>query len=691
MALALVPDREVALPEVVDTATLVEALGLHKASVGRRVEDERWPFREERCRGGRRRLYPVDRLPEDVQVALVRHLTQRVSDDVAKEAQAPVELALVRDTDRETALQRATVVEAWQAWARAHRRKYSSVRAAQDAFCADWSLEHAEQALSRATLVRWRAAYQAHGVAGLVPGYRDRGAKAEWPDAARLYLKAVWLRPERPGMALAIRQLRGKAVAEGWSLPSDQTLRRYLQGLPRPFVVRMREGAKAFNEQCLPYIERRYDDLLPNDVWVADHKIFDVFVRDPADGAVFRPWLSAYLDVASRRLVGRCLGRTPSSDTIVVAFGRGARRNGVPAAVYQDNGRDYSSRRMAGGIPRFRQTGYAKTKTDEEMAGVYRQLDVACHFALPGNARAKIVERWFGTLISGFERTILKGYVDSSPKRRAETAEEARRTGQVLELAEFEQLFDRWVDEVYHRTPHTGEGMHGRTPDQAWTDGLARGAEIRMASPRTLAFLMGQARQVRVSRQGVRVEKRHFWSEDLVRAADVGSQVVVRYDREDLAEVQVFDLAGRWLAAAAAVERTGYFDKAAPEVLGHKRKVARELHAAAVDEVRAAQRGLDQTEVTLCVPTVGGAAERPQVVTAIRTPLDQVARQAAQAGEERKVERARAKKAAETLGRDLAQALGRPTGPPVAAVGADARAELFADMDRALKSALGVR
>ena len=49
---------------------IATALRTWKRIVGRRAAREGWPYREQRCRGGRHRLYPVAQLPPDVREAL---------------------------------------------------------------------------------------------------------------------------------------------------------------------------------------------------------------------------------------------------------------------------------------------------------------------------------------------------------------------------------------------------------------------------------------------------------------------------------------------------------------------------------------------------------------------------------------------------------------------------------------------
>src|SRR5690606_19606281 len=51
---------------------IAEALGVDLSTAKRRAARERWPYEEATGRGGRRRLYPLEGLPDTVQVALLR-------------------------------------------------------------------------------------------------------------------------------------------------------------------------------------------------------------------------------------------------------------------------------------------------------------------------------------------------------------------------------------------------------------------------------------------------------------------------------------------------------------------------------------------------------------------------------------------------------------------------------------------
>jgi hypothetical protein len=50
---------------------IAEALGITKRSAERRAVRDGWAFTCQTCRGGQRRVYPVDQLPEDVRERVI--------------------------------------------------------------------------------------------------------------------------------------------------------------------------------------------------------------------------------------------------------------------------------------------------------------------------------------------------------------------------------------------------------------------------------------------------------------------------------------------------------------------------------------------------------------------------------------------------------------------------------------------
>ena len=60
---------------------------------------------------------------------------------------------------------------------------------------------------------------------------------------------------------------------------------RRLKSVPEGSKVLGREGHKAFNDRCAPYIKRIYDEMQSNEWWIADNHTFDVMVRDKSGQA----------------------------------------------------------------------------------------------------------------------------------------------------------------------------------------------------------------------------------------------------------------------------------------------------------------------------------------------------------------------------------------------------------------------
>ncbi|MBS6586862.1 MAG: hypothetical protein KH345_11995 [Eubacterium sp.] len=102
-------------------------------------------------------------------------------------------------------------------------------------------------------------------------------------------------------------------------MPSERTFRRRAEDIPYAVRMYFRNGDKAFSDKCLPYVERLYDDLHANDVWIADNHTFDFFTAGK-DGKVRRLYLTAFLDAKSGAMMGWNLTYAPSGDSTLLAL-----------------------------------------------------------------------------------------------------------------------------------------------------------------------------------------------------------------------------------------------------------------------------------------------------------------------------------------------------------------------------------
>jgi hypothetical protein len=147
-------------------------------------------------------------------------------------------------------------------------------------------------------------------------------------------------------------------------------------------------------------------------VWCGDQHQLDLMVINPdRDGQLDRPWVTAFMDMRTRALVGWHISFDHNSDTNIFAFIHGVRPKvhpifehlcGLPDRVYVDNGKDYRSTRF-------------------ELA--CDRNGVAITHAKVRNAKAKPVERFFGTLCLQFSQGF-ETYLGNRPGNRTERTQE---------------------------------------------------------------------------------------------------------------------------------------------------------------------------------------------------------------------------------------------------------------------------
>jgi putative transposase len=102
--------------------------------------------------------------------------------------------------------------------------------------------------------------------------------------------------------------------------------------ISKPELVLNRQGKKAYDTLCAPYIERNPNQFAANECWVGDHHQFDFFCLDR--GHVLRPWLTAWQDMRSRMIVGWTISSQPNQYTILNAFRMGCKSEfGLPRYV----------------------------------------------------------------------------------------------------------------------------------------------------------------------------------------------------------------------------------------------------------------------------------------------------------------------------------------------------------------------
>ena len=349
---------------------------------------------------------------------------------------------------------------------------------------------------------------------------------------------------EKPIMS-AIRGLKVKEAQGVLESPSSiATLKRWVADFAKsePGVwVQGRRGDKAVMEDVVKSVMRDDSSIEPLQVVVIDGHVMNVFVKHPMTGKPFRPTLIMVLDWGTRYPVGASLGLTEDSAHTLTAIRNGILHMGVvPRWALLDNGKAFRSKLF--------NAKWEDHDLEREFAGIFPRLGIEAHFAKPYNAKSKVVERFFRTLHDQWEvnqKSYCGGDIKRKPAhyRRNEKWMLDMFGGDALEYGECMSSLYEWIRWEYGMMVHSSTKQR---PYEAFT-AAARDVE-RMVDMERLNLLMLVAERKRLRSEGIVLYKNLYWAPELVDY--VGSQVVIRYDYNDLRSILVFDEQSRFICQA---------------------------------------------------------------------------------------------------------------------------------------------
>jgi len=316
----------------------------------------------------------------------------------------------------------------------------------------------------------------------------DRGSiliqpkHAEWLTA--LYLggdsairrsKLALERPRSAAECLEIIKLEIGAGELGGPAPSYHQIKRWVnEALPRIVRDYAREGRQRALARRGPYIPRRYAESTEvNDCWICDFRRVDVRAWIDADQRLYRIYLCAIMDARSRD-VAFLFDLYPSGQLFKSTLRLALLKWGKPRDIWLDNGHEFTCEDVMGGATT--RTWTERVECDQEALSIFDKLGIAPHFAIKYNPNGKAeLERFFHRF-RDFELN-LPGFTDSDTKKRPE-----RLKHEELEHTEFcrglrpqtpllrvDRLIDfetRFIEAKHRHHPHSGYGMHRRTPAQ---------------------------------------------------------------------------------------------------------------------------------------------------------------------------------------------------------------------------------
>lgn len=424
------------------------------------------------------------------------------------------------------------ILKEWQA-ARLSKGKTLGKCKVDELFCAAVKLQHPEISISPDILYRKYKAYSSGDIEGLLDhrGGHNKG-KSSIPEYMLNAFYCLYLHDNKLPVSRCyellktwVREHYPEAAAD---IPSERTFRRKAEALPYALVMFMREGDKAFSDKCLPYIERLYDDLHANDVWIADNHTFDFFTSGE-NGKPHRIYLTAFTDAKSGVMVGWNLTENPCSDSTLLALRHGILRFGVPRAIYVDNGSEFLVSDI-GGRGHRRKKDWNK---DPLPPTILSFLDIEMHNAIVRNAKAKPIERTFYTFKNHFSRAI-ETFCGGSVVEQKESLKWILKSGRLPTDLQIKAALDVYKEQRYKSESRL----------DVWNESIKE-TTFRMADEANLDMLLKRvSRPQKIGRNGVfvRIAGEKVWYYGKETILHIGEQVYVRYDPANPLSVRVYDM-----------------------------------------------------------------------------------------------------------------------------------------------------
>lgn len=419
-------------------------------------------------------------------------------------------------------------------------------------FVENWNKEHDDLHISSKLLYEWKKRLKKGDTLIDKRGGYNRG-QSTIPEYYKNMFDSIYLQQTKPSIESCFKEVRLESSLKGDYIPGIKAFRNHVRNMNKAMVIRAREGKKAFDDKCMPYIERDYSLISPNDWWVSDHHLWDIFVRIPngkGGWKLGRPWGSYWMDMRTRKIMSSIIRiESPNSDVVLCSFGLGVEHFGIPKGVRLDNGKDYKARDMF-----YPEGKYICSEDDQKKIynSLAANLQIAVTYAIPYNAKAKPIERVFNT----FEEQLGKkypSYAGSNAKKRPEDLKDLN-IMDVITLEEFIEQHNRYVYEIYNETGHSGDSMYGKSPNQVYSE---IPFTIRRASKEVLYFSLMRVKGIRkVQRNGITFKGVHFRSDSCIDYID--QEVIAKYDPTKPEILYIFDMNENFLFTATKKPKKGW-------------------------------------------------------------------------------------------------------------------------------------
>lgn len=531
-----------------------DLLGITTRAVHKRAQKENWLFETKSGRGGKRKEYILDRLPDDIRLLVNRE--QYASPPASSGSSLPVEASATVPVESlsERQLARATAkTDLLLHYTRALKAAgWGKKAVGRDDFMAAYNSGFAYPAiysvlgeLSWKTVEGWKRIMRSGGDLSDLSDRRGQwrcGKSIVTAQQARILLECA-LHPNRPLISEVIREAKRRMHTAGIDNGhSPVTYRRWLTEFKRnnfDVWTFTREGAKALNDKALISIERDPTLINVGDVLVADGHILNFEILNPWTGKPKRMALILFYDMRSSMPCGWEIMPTENTAAISAALRRAILALGkIPKVVYLDNGKAFRAKY-------FRDTNLAESG----LAGLYERLGIKTIFAWPYHGQSKTVERFFGTFAE-LERwcpTYTGTSIAKKPPRMMRGERLHRKVydkimgGQCLTLEMAHRAIAAWFDEYAQRPQERSKYLVGHCPQDLFLPGRGKGID-----PTELTYLMMADKTATVRASRIEFNSRKYYHPELFRR---NHRVQIRYDLQEPGHILVYDR-GEFLCVA---------------------------------------------------------------------------------------------------------------------------------------------
>ena len=303
-----------------------------------------------------------------------------------------------------------------------------------------------------------------------------------------------------------------------------------------------RDGEKAFDDRCAPYIKRTYDDMESNDYWIGDNHTIDVIVGD--SGKTMRLYLTAFMDARSGIITCIYLTDNPSSQASIYSLRRGIKKYGIPKNVYLDNGREFLTFDFGG-------LGHRAKKNNNryDPPPILERLGIHMVNALVRNAKAKVIERRFLDFKNSISK-LFATYTGGNVIEKPEILKIELKNGNIPDKQEFIKEIEELIENYLNYEEYNGavEADRGMRKIDVYNKNLH--TKITATDEQLNLMMLRSTRPQKVTRRGVHLKvagtRIDYFNNELIMQL-LNKQVYLRYDSDDLSKVRVYDLEDRYI------------------------------------------------------------------------------------------------------------------------------------------------